>query len=141
MKDSLKWFDYYKRKMKVKLRVMYKRKQIKWDGYYYFALAKNQYEEYLAQTHTGRGRPKKNFLFENVYMYKIFDECSIINSGQVAIFKYPSTWDRGFTFYYPKLKTDKAQLVLIREPLKFKDILLSEYNYEFISDYLRKYKK
>ena len=74
-------------------------------------------------------------------MYKIFDECSIINSGQVAIFKYPSTWDRGFVFYYPKLKTDKTQLVLIREPLKFKDILLSEYNYEFIIDEQRKYKK
>ena len=27
------------------------------------------------------------------------------------------------------------------EDIKFKDILLSEYNYEFISDYLRKYKK
>nr|DAG88912.1 MAG TPA: hypothetical protein [Crassvirales sp.] len=41
MKDSLKWFDYYKRKMRTKLRVMYKRKQIKWDGYYYFALSKD----------------------------------------------------------------------------------------------------
>ena len=74
MKDSLKWFDYYKRKMRTKLRVMYKRKQIKWDGYYYFALSKDQYEKYLAQTHTGKGRPKKNFLFEKVYMYKIFEQ-------------------------------------------------------------------
>jgi hypothetical protein len=47
MKSSLKWFNYYIRKMIVKLRVMYKRKQISWNGYYYFALTKNQYEEYL----------------------------------------------------------------------------------------------
>ena len=34
MKDSLRWFEYYQHKMKTKLRVMYKRKKIKWDGYY-----------------------------------------------------------------------------------------------------------
>lgn len=126
--------------MKIKLRVMYKRKQIKWDGYYYFALTKPQYEKYLAQKKR-KGRPRKNFIFENVFMFKIFDECSITESSQVAIFRLPYSWDRGFTFFYPKLKTDKAELVLTREPLKFKDILLSEYNYEFISDYLKQYKK
>ena len=117
MKDSLKWFDYYKRKMKVKLRVMYKRKQIKWDGYYYFALTKNQYEKYLAQTHTGRGRPKKNFLFEKVYMYKIFDECSIMSSNQVAIFRYPMTLPTKFKLYLSTLVTDKAELLYLHNPL------------------------
>nr|DAD58237.1 MAG TPA: hypothetical protein [Bacteriophage sp.]DAM10009.1 MAG TPA: hypothetical protein [Caudoviricetes sp.]DAO31348.1 MAG TPA: hypothetical protein [Crassvirales sp.]DAK96704.1 MAG TPA: hypothetical protein [Bacteriophage sp.]DAO19116.1 MAG TPA: hypothetical protein [Caudoviricetes sp.] len=34
--------------MRTKLRVMYKRKKIKWDGYYYFALTRPQYEAYLA---------------------------------------------------------------------------------------------
>lgn len=126
--------------MKVKLRTMYKRKKIEWDGYYYFALTKPQYERYLAQKNS-RGRPRTNFVFENVFMYKIFDECSVVESSQVAIFRYPSTWDRGFVYYYPKLKTKEAELVLTREPLKFKDLLLSEYNYQFITDELRKYKK
>ena len=120
---------------------MYKRKKIKWDGYYYFALTKPQYEAYLAQKHTGRGRPKKNFIFEKIMFFKIYDECNIMQNGHVAIFRFPYSWDRGFSFYQAKLKTDKAELILLREPLKFKDILLSEYNYEFIIDEQRKYKK
>lgn len=49
MNDSLKYFEYYKKKMRIKLRIMYKRKRIPWDGYYYFALTQNQYNEYLEQ--------------------------------------------------------------------------------------------
>ena len=141
MKDSLRWFEYYQHKMRTKLRVMYKRKKIKWDGYYYFALTRPQYEAYLAQKHTGRGRPKKNFIFEKIMFFKIYGECNIMQNGHVAIFRLPYSWDRGFSFYQAKLKTDKAELILLREPLKFKDILLSEYNYEFIIDEQRKYKK
>ena len=66
MNDSLKWFNYYIKKMIVKLRVMYKRKQIPWNGYYYFALSQNQYEEYLSQKNR-RGRPKKKFTFSNIF--------------------------------------------------------------------------
>lgn len=49
MNDSLKYFEYYKKKMRIKLRIMYKRKRVPWDGYYYFALTQNQYNEYLGQ--------------------------------------------------------------------------------------------
>jgi len=48
MNDSVKYFQYYKRKMRVKLRVLYKRKHIPWDGYYYFALTETEYNEYMA---------------------------------------------------------------------------------------------
>ena len=139
MKNSLRWFNYYKRKMIVKLRIMYKRKKIQWDGYYYFALSNIQYEQYLNQKNK-RGRPKKNFKFENVYLYKIYDECNISESGKVAIFRLPIRYDLGFTLYKPELKTGEAELVLVREPLKFEDILLSVYNYEFITDEARKHK-
>jgi len=42
MKDSLKWFTYYKKKLGIKISVLFKRrnKGIPWDGYYYFALDK-----------------------------------------------------------------------------------------------------
>jgi hypothetical protein len=43
MNDSLKFFYYYKRKMSIKLKVLYKRKHVEWDGYYYFALNNKQY--------------------------------------------------------------------------------------------------
>ena len=139
MNNSIKWFEYYKRKMKIKLRVIYKRKQIPWNGYYYFALSENQYNEYLSQKKR-RGRPKKWFTFSNVVLYKIYDECNITESGKVAIFKISMPLDLGFTSYKEELITDKAELILVREPLKLEDILLSVYDYEFITDQARKYK-
>jgi hypothetical protein len=45
--NSLKHFNYYARKLAVKIRVLYKRKKIPWDGYYYFALTDNEYQKYL----------------------------------------------------------------------------------------------
>lgn len=140
MNDSVKYFQYYKRKMRVKLRVLYKRKHIPWDGYYYFALTENEYNEYMAQKNK-RGRPRKKFTFNKVILYKIYDECNIAESNRVAIFKIPMQIDFGFTIYKTELTTDQAELILVRKPLKFDDILLSKYNYQFISDNLNKYKK
>ena len=139
MNNSVKWFEYYKRKMRIKLRIMYKRKRLSWNGYYYFALSEKQYNEYLSQKNK-RGRPKKKFTFSNVMLYKIYDECNISESGKVAVFKIPMPLDLGFTTYKETLTTDKAELVLVREPLKLEDILLSVYDYEFITDQKRKYK-
>lgn len=140
MNSSLKYFEYYKRKMRVKLRVMYKRKQIQWNGYYYFALSENQYNKYLSQKNK-RGRPRKKFSFNHVVLYKIYDECNIAESNKIAIFKVPISIEGGFSLYKEELVTDKAELVLLRNHLNFNDILLSNYNYQFISDNLRKYNK
>ena len=139
MCDSIKWFNYYKKKMIVKLRILYKRKQIEWDGYYYFALSKNQYEKYLSQKNK-KGRPKKIFTFNKVFLYKIYDECNISENNKIAIFKIPMLLDMGFTNYKEQLITDKAELCLVRQPLKLNDILLSNYDYEFITDRAKKYK-
>lgn len=140
MNNSLKWFEYYKRKIAVKLRVIYKRKRIQWNGYYYFALSQNQYDEYLNQKNK-KGRPKKKFTFNKVVLYKIYDECSISESGKVAIFRIPMPVDFGCSLFKETLTTDKAKLILDREPLKFEDLLLSVYDYEFITDQARKYKR
>ena len=139
MNNSIRWFDYYKRKMKIKLRVLYQRKQIPWDGYYYFALSESQYNDYLSQKNK-RGRPKKNFTFSHVVLYKIYDECNITESGKTAIFKIPASLDLGFNYYKEEITTDKAELVLVRPPLTLEDILLSVYDYEFITDEVRRYK-
>ena len=140
MNDSIKYFNYYKRKMRVKLRVMYKRKDISWDGYYYFALSQNQYYNYLEQKNK-RGRPKKKFTFSKVVLYKIYDECNIAESSKVALFRIPITQDLGLSYYKEELTTQDAELILVRDPLTFNDILLSNYNYQFISDELRKHNK
>lgn len=133
MKDSLKYFNYYALKMSVKLRITYLRKRVKWDGYYYFALSQNQYKEYLQQINK-RGRPKKWFTFKKILAYKIYDECFIREHNNIAIFRIEATLERGFTKYYETLTTNSAKLLLVREPLKFKDILLTNYNYQLLND-------
>lgn len=138
-KNSLRHFRYYIRKMIVKLRIMYKRKKIAWDGYYYFALTRSQYNQYLEQKNK-RGRPRKNFTFEKLILYKIYDECNLANYNKVALFRLPVILEGSFTTYKETLTTDKAELVLVRDPLKFDDILLSNYEYQFITDNLRRYK-
>lgn len=139
MKNSLSFYRYYRMKMRVKLRVMYKRKKIPWDGYYYFGLTANQYQEYLDQ-HNKKGRPRKNFVFNNVFMYKIYDECAALDSAYVALFRIPTLTDYKFVRYEKKLVTDKAELILTRKPPKFSDIVLSAFDYQFITDYQRRYK-
>lgn len=130
-KDSIQYFLYYIKKLSIKLRVLYKRNKIQWDGYYYFALTDQQYEEYIGQKNK-RGRPKKNFTFNKVFMYQILDECKIREFGKKYIFRIPYISKINFKFYVPKLVTDKAELIITREPLKFKDILVHENKYDFL---------
>ena len=140
MKDSIKYFEYYKKKMITKIRINHKRLNIPWDGYYYFGLTQNQYSKYLTQKNK-KGRPKKHFKYGNIILYKLFDECNLRNSGCVAIFKIPLYSDFGSSLYKQDFTTDKAELVLERNPLTFKDILISNYDYQFITNYTKWKKK
>lgn len=127
-KDSLQHFYYYIRKLTVKLRVLYRRRQIEWDGYYYFALSDSQYEQYCAQKNK-RGRPRKYFNFGPIYLYQILDECKINEHQKRYIFRLPYTTQVKIKQYIQELVTDKAELIITRDPLKFKDILVTENEY------------
>ena len=129
--DSLAHFEYYKKKLRNKMRVMYNRKKIPWDGYYYFGLSEERYAEYV-NSKKRRGRPRKYYEFGNVILYKMWDECSIAESGLKYFFKIPYPIDMGFTFYTDNLKTKEAEFILEREPLKFSDILVFNNDYDFI---------
>lgn len=130
-KNSLRHYMYYIKKLTIKLRVLYKRNKIPWDGYYYFALTDNQYEHYLSQKNK-RGRPKKIFEYGNQVLYKILDECKIQEYNRKYIFRIPYISDLGLSFYKTNLTSDKAELIIIRDTQKFKDILVSNNNYEFL---------
>lgn len=129
--NSLKHFHYYKNKLTVRLRVMYKRKQIQWDGYYYFALTENQYQNYLSQMNA-KGRKKKNFNFGNIKLFKIFNECEIQEYNKQYIFRIPQPIDFGYTVWKQPLITSEAELIITRDPLKFEDILVTNHKYEFL---------
>lgn len=130
-KDSLKHFYYYIRKLTVKLRVLYKRKKVEWDGYYYFALSNSQYETFIKQKNK-RGRPKKYFNFGPIDLYQILDECKINEHYKRYIFRVPMTTQLKTKQFVRELITDKAELIITRDPLKFKDILITENEYDVL---------
>lgn len=130
-KNSLQHFKYYKVKLCNKMRVMFKRHKCQWDGYYYFTLNDERYQKYL-NCKNKRGRPKKWFEFGNILLYKLKEECLIAESEGKHLFRLKYPIDIGFTFYTLNLKTKDAEFVLSREPLKFKDILISNNDYELI---------
>lgn len=130
-KDPLKHFQYYIRKLIIRLRVLYRRRKIEWDGYYYFGLSESAYQKYLEQKNK-KGRPKKYFNYGKVFMYLLLDECKIAEHSSKYIFRIPYITKVNFKFYVPELITDQAELIITREPLKFKDILTYYNNYEII---------
>lgn len=129
--SSIQHFNYYIKKLITKLRVLYKRKNVKWDGHYYFALSDSQYQEYIKQINT-KGRPKKHFVYGNVMMYQILDECRLNEHSKQYIFQVESGIFIKHKYYIPQFKSNKAKLFEIRKPLKFEDILVSNNNYELI---------
>lgn len=130
-KSSLQHFEYYIRKLIVKLRVLYKRKNIEWDGNYYFALGEDQYQEYLKQKNK-KGRPRKHFKFGNVFLYQILDECRIAEHSKKYIFRLNSGAFIKTKYYVSDFQSSRASLLEIRNPLKFEDILVSNNKYEFL---------
>nr|DAN43641.1 MAG TPA: hypothetical protein [Caudoviricetes sp.] len=130
-KDSLKHFQHYIKKLVIKLRVLYRRKNIEWDGYYYFALTDTQYENFLAQ-HNARGRKRKKFNYGNQVLYQIFDECRIKEYNKRYIFRVPFITQVGFTAYRENFASSEAELIVTREPLKFKDVLVDSNKYDYL---------
>lgn len=130
-KSPLDHFYYYIRKLTVKLRVLYRRRKIEWDGYYYFALSDSQYKRYLEQKNQ-KGRPRKYYTFGTVFLYQILDECRINEHYKRYIFKIPYISRLKTKQFVQNLVSDKAELIITREPMKFKDILVYENKYDVL---------
>ena len=131
--DSIKHFHYYIKKLTLKIRILYKRRKIPWDGYYYFALRDDQYEKYEAQKRR-RGRPRKWFDYGQVMLYKIKEECSLKQHSCRYIFRVPFTSELSFCLLKKNFRSDKAQLIEIRNPLKFEDILVTNHQYDVLNE-------
>lgn len=130
-KNSLRHYNYYRIKLSNKIRLYDREMKGQWDGYYYFALSRRQYDNYLAQMNK-RGRKRKTFTFKDVFLYKLKDDCLTRQIASVALFKYPLTLLKGYKFYLPNLVTDKAELVDIHNPLKFEDLIKINEKYKFL---------
>ena len=129
-KNSMQHFVYYKNKLIKKIRLMYRRKCKKWNGYYYFSLNQKQYDKYLAQKKT-KGRPRKHFNFGPVFLYQILDECRLQECGIKYIFRIPMISIIKLKFYNPNLVAN-AELIEVNHSFKFKDILVNDNEYEYL---------
>ena len=131
--NSVAHYNYYIKKLIIKLRVLYKRRKFEWDGYYYFALTNLQWENYIKQKNQ-RGRPKKWFDYGQIMLYKIYDECSLKQHNCQYIFRVPYPSDIGWASLHRNYRSDKAELIETREPLKLEDILVTNHNYRTINE-------
>lgn len=129
--NSLKHFNYYATKLSIKLRILYIRSKVEWDGLYYFGLSDKQYQEYIAQFNK-RGRKRRYFTFKKIMCFKFKKECEVNSHSCPYIFKLCLNSDFGYSYYLDSIKTDKAELINIRKPLTFKDILVNNNDYEVL---------
>lgn len=130
--NSLKHFNRYIRKLSTKLRIFYKRKKVPYDGYYYFALSEKQYQS--IQPIKGKAGPKKRHIcYGNQVLYRIKDECIIRVYNRPYIYRVRYLIPSKFSLYYPNFTTDKAELVEVLKPRKFKDILVANKEYELLN--------
>ena len=131
-RDSLKHFNYYKRMLRRKLRVLYSKKVKEWDGYYYTGLTDKELYS-LLESLSKRGRKKKTFIFHNKVSFKVFDEAKVFYSWSKCIVRFRYVADIGYTFFKETLKCSDLEIALTRDkPSTFQDILITSNNYELI---------
>ena len=112
--DSLKHFHYYIKKMRVKIRVLYNRAKADWDGYYYFGLTERQHQKVLEQQNK-RGRKRKTFKYGTIKLYKVLEECKLVEYQKEYFYRIPSLIDFGFTRLKKDFETDGAEFLLYRK--------------------------
>lgn len=91
---------YWAIKMRIKLRIKYRRAKTPFNGKYYIGLRKEDYDKYFPR----KGR--KLFVFNDVNIYKLYEECILYKPDYVLEIDYPE--DLGFL---KKLKTHTTRNV------------------------------
>lgn len=124
--NPLDTFKNYCYKLSKKIRYMFKRTKSKWDGYYYFAINEKQYQDYLNQS------KKKYKIFKNVKLYKLLEEVKIAQHASPYIFRLNEDKTDWMDKFYKELKTENAELIIVRDPLKMQDILTSHNKFKYI---------
>lgn len=124
--SALAVFNNYCYKLAKRIQYMFKRTKSEWDGYYYFARSENQYLDYLKQD------KKKYKIFQNVGLYKLLEQCKIKEHSSPYIFRLSESKTDKLYKYYSEIKTNKAELIIQRDPLKMKDLLTSQNKFKYI---------
>ena len=124
--SGLATFKNYCYKLSRRIAYMFQRTKSKWDGYYYFTRSESQYIEYLKQN------KKKYKVFKDVFLFKLLEELKIKESYAPYIFRLKEERTSWMTKYYKEIKTENAELIIVRDPLQMKDLLTSENKFKYI---------
>ena len=124
--SALALFNTYCYKLAKRIQYMFKRTKSKWDGYYYFARSERQYIDYLNQ------KKKKYKTFQNVILFKLLEECKVKEHSKPYIFRLSEDKTAWLQKFYIEIKTDKAELIIQRDPLKMKDLLTSQNKFKYL---------
>ena len=124
--SALAAFNRYCYKLAKRIQFMFKRTKSEWDGYYYFTRSEKQYMNYLSQNR------KTYKTFENVFLYKLLDECKVANPNHPYIFRLKEDKTAWFKKYYKEIRTKNAELIIQRDPLNIQDLLVSKNKYKYI---------
>ena len=116
--DKEYYFGRYKKiKKRIKYRIQYARKQIKYNGYYYFGMSEEQYKSYK-EYFNNPGRKGEAVKFERLYIYKLFDEVFDV-SCCTRFFRIEIPEERGFRLWFNELKTNKFDYIGKKVDKKF----------------------
>ena len=124
--SGLAVFKNYCYKLSKRIAYMFQRTKSKWDGCYYFTRSESQYLDYLSQSR------KKNKVFKDVFLFKLLEELKVKESSAPYIFRLNEQKTGWMTKYYKEIKTQNAELIIVRDPLQMKDILTSENKFKYI---------
>lgn len=98
---------YYNIKLKLKLRIKYKRSKQQFNGKYYFGLKKDKYEELFGKTK----KKNKVLRFEKLSIFKLYDECLLHKPDYVFEFSHE---DDKFYICWKKAKISRYHLIAKR---------------------------
>ena len=124
-------YIYYMQKLVTKIRIKYKRSRTQWDGYYYFGLNEEEYQQFIQSKGKSKSR-KKTYHFENIFLYEILEECKVHEASKSYIFRVPYISKIKMKFYRKTADFRDIELIVKRKPLTFKDMLVSENKYEYV---------
>lgn len=129
IKDSLQHFQYYLNKLIIKVMVMYKRRKIKWDGYYYFGCTNPQQERIEEQ----RKKGCKNINYGNQIFYQNYDECRVKDWNRRYIYRIKTNVNFGRTYYIANFQSKDVEFYEYRPSIRFDGVsVANKGNYKYI---------
>lgn len=106
--SNLTFYHYAKIKWRIKLRMKYKRKKIRFDGKYYFGMTEKEYQDWESQFE--QGKKKSKIVYKNVYAHKIKEEC-FLDHAKKYLFEWSWPEDMGFAFFRPEMVSRSVRLI------------------------------